>query len=75
MKKSYKKYIDLIEKFENGELSEKEKTSLLNELNSNPELKSEFELSSKISQAIKNNKLDEFKKILIKAQKKYESNN
>jgi len=75
MKKSYKKYIDLIEKFENGELSEKEKINLLNELNSNPEFKAEFELSSKISQAIKNNKLDEFKKILIKTQKKYESKN
>lgn len=75
MKKNKVKYIELIEKFENGELSEKEKESFLKELQSNQELRSELKLNKKIIQAISDDKLDEFKKLLDKAHKKSESEN
>lgn len=75
MKKNKAKYIELIEKFENGELSEKEKESFLKELQSNQELESELKLNKKIIQAICDDKLDEFKELLDKAHKKSESEN
>ena len=75
MKKNKAKYIELIEKFENGELSEKEKESFLKELQSNQELRSELKLNKKIIQAICDDKLDEFKELLDKAHKKSESEN
>ena len=70
-----KKYTELIEKLENNELSEKEKEDFFNELTSNPKLKDEFEFNEKLANAIRNNKLEEFKKILDKAHKKFEEEN
>ena len=69
------KYIELIEKFENGELSVKENESFLKELQSNSELRKEFELRNKISKAIKDDNLNKLKKTLDKAQQKFDSKN
>ncbi|MCD4774153.1 MAG: hypothetical protein K8R41_12305 [Bacteroidales bacterium] len=69
------KYIELIEKFENEELSVKENESFLKELQSNSELRKEFELRNKISKAIKDDNLNELKKTLDKAQQKFDSKN
>lgn len=66
-------YLKLFEKFENDELSEKEKKNLLEDLKSNPKLRKEFELNSKIFETLKDDNLNEFKDLLDKVQKKLDS--